>query len=70
MALKIECETCSECAVFFDGGCGYSECRLNPPIPISQYASAYPTVRASNPGCSCGCRLVVKKVVKRGKSKE
>lgn len=61
MTLKIECNECRECSVFFDKEGQnppgmYGECRLNPPAPISAHSSAYPVVRSTNPGCSCGSR--------------
>lgn len=51
---QIKC--CEECVVAFpsetDSLC--LECRLNPPVPLNEYRSAYPVVRPKNPACFAG----------------
>jgi hypothetical protein len=47
--------TCKDCVVAFgssEPGC--LECRLNPPVPVTQYTSAYPVVRPDTPACFAG----------------
>jgi hypothetical protein len=58
-------KTCGECLVWFEtDDPAMGECRLNPPVPISHYASAYPRTRRLNPGCGCGVTRPKAKVKK------
>jgi len=73
---KPSIDICGECACWFvDSAGSYNpckgeegECRLWPPVPISQYSSAYITVRKHNPACWQGTTAA--KPQKKGKNND